>query len=201
MTALRSDLNVIADLIESGSRVLDIGCGQGELLAYLLEEKQADGRGIELNAHNVSHCVSHGLSVIQGDADTDLSHYPDQAYDYAVLSKALQVMQHPKEVLEHLVRIASHAVVSIPNFAYWKNRLYLGLRGRMPVTHTLSYEWYETPNIHFCTIRDFIVLCEELGFTIEQRISVTADGQAASFGGKGPLVNLLSEQAVFLIRK
>lgn len=201
MTALlRPDQKAIAELVKPGARVLDIGCGTGELLAYLSREKQVDGRGIEISQEAVSRAIASGLPVIQGDADADLMHYPDKAFDYAILSKALQAMHKPKDVLEHMVRIAGHVIVSIPNFGYWRNRLQLLVRGRMPVTKTLSYEWYDTPNIHFCTIRDFIILCEELGFVIEHRISVTNDGHIAPFHHHSAWVNWSSEQAVFMIR-
>jgi methionine biosynthesis protein MetW len=139
--------------------------------------------------------------VIQGDADTDLQYYPDQAYDFAVLSQTLQTLRNPKEVLEQLVRIARHAVVSVPNFGHWKNRLYLACKGRMPVTKALSYQWYDTPNIHFCTISDFVNLCDELGFTIEKRLYVTHQGASGYFRNKGRFANLFGEQGVFMIRR
>ena len=158
--SLRPDLRVIADMVSPESTLIDVGCGEGDLLAWLQQEKKVSGRGLELGQNGVNRCIARGLSVIQGDADTDLQYYPDQAYDYAILSQTLQTLRNPREVLDHLVRIARHAIVSVPNFGHWKNRLYLTTRGRMPVTKALSYEWYDTPNIHFCTITDFVVLCE-----------------------------------------
>jgi methionine biosynthesis protein MetW len=201
MTALRSDLQAIANLIDPSSTLLDVGCGEGDLLAWLQSEKQVAGRGIELSQTGVNRCLARGLSVIQGDADADLEFYPDQAYDYAVLSQTLQTLRQPKEVLEHLVRIARHAVVSVPNFGHWRNRLYLLTKGCMPVTNTLSYEWYDTPNIHFCTITDFIVLCERLGLTIEQRLYVTNEGVSGGFKDKDVFANLFGEQGIFMIRR
>ncbi len=201
MTTLRSDLKAIADLIAPSSTLLDVGCGEGDLLDWLQKEKQVAGRGIELSQHGVNRCLARGLSVIQGDADADLSYYPDQAYDYAVLSQTLQTLRQPKEVLGHMVRIARHAVVSVPNFGHWKNRLYLAMHGRMPVTKTLSHEWYDTPNIHFCTITDFIVLCEDLGLTIEQRLYVTNQGISGGFRDKAIFANLFGEQGIFMIRR
>lgn len=198
---LRPDLQVIADLIAPGSTLLDIGCGEGDLLGWVQAEKQVAGRGIELTQANVNRCIARGLAVIQGDADADLAFYPDQAYDYAVLSQTLQTLRDPKGVLEHLVRIARHAVVSVPNFGHWKNRLHLLLQGRMPVTRTLAYQWYDTPNIHFCTITDFVKLCEELHLTIEQRLYVTHAGTPARFTGAGTLANILGEQGVFVLRR
>ena len=160
---IRVDLLVIADLIEAGARVLDIGCGDGALLHYLAHNKDVDGRGIEISQAGVNACVRHGLSVLQGDADTDLRDYPDQAFDYVVLSQTLQATRNPREVLFELVRIGRHAIVSFPNFGYWRIRWQLFARGRMPETEALAQAWYETPNIHLCTIRDFVILCRELG--------------------------------------
>ncbi|MGO8955539.1 MAG: methionine biosynthesis protein MetW, partial [Rhodomicrobium sp.] len=147
----RIDLLVIAGMVEPGARVLDVGCGRGELLRLLEEQKQVDGRGIELKQSRVNFCVGRGLSVIQGDADRDLADYPDQAFDYAILSRTLQATYRPKEVLEELLRIARRVIVSFPNFGFWRIRLQILLSGRMPVTWNLPETWYETPNIHFCT--------------------------------------------------
>jgi methionine biosynthesis protein MetW len=201
MVKLRPDLQAIADMVAPKSRLIDVGCGEGDLLAWLGEEKKVAGRGIELSQGGVNRCIARGLSVIQGDADLDLQYYPDRAYDYAILSQTLQTLAQPKEVLEQLVRIASHAIVSVPNFGHWKNRLYLACLGRMPVTKTLRYEWHNTPNIHFCTITDFIHLCEELGLTIEKRLYVTHQGTSGYFRNKGILANLLGEQGIFMVRK
>lgn len=202
MTAeLRSDLQAIADLVTPGSSLLDVGCGEGELLAWLRDNKQVAGRGIELSQHGVHRAIAKGLSVIQGNADTDLCHYPDGAYDYVILSQTLQTLQQPKEVLAQLVRIARHAIVSVPNFGHWKNRCFLLFRGRMPVTKSLSYEWYDTPNIHFCTITDFVVLCEQLGLTVERRLYVSEQGLPNYFHNKGPFANVFGEQGIFMIRK
>lgn len=198
---LRPDLRVIADMVPEESSLIDVGCGDGELLAWLQREKQAKGRGIELGQQGVNKCIGRGLSVIQGDADTDLEHYPDQAYDYAILSQTLQTLRDPRAVLEHLVRIARHAIVSVPNFGHWRNRLYLLTHGRMPVTSALSYQWYDTPNIHFCTISDFVVLCEELGLTIEKRLYVDEHGASNAFTHRGLFANLFGQQGIFMIRR
>jgi methionine biosynthesis protein MetW len=197
---LRPDLQAIADLVPAGSTVLDIGCGEGELLAWLASQKSAEGRGLELSQAGVNASIARGLSVVQGDADTDLSHYPDGAYDYVILSQTLQTMRYPKEVLENLVRIGKHAIVSVPNFGYWKNRLYLLFNGRMPVTKTLSYEWYDTPNIHFCTLSDFVALCEFMHITVEKRVYVDDTGTRSSFQGRGGLLaNVFGEQGIFML--
>lgn len=201
MTDLRPDLRVVADLIPFGASMIDVGCGEGDLLQWLSAHKQVKGRGIELSQTGVKTCIARGLSAIQGDADTDLHYYPDNACDYAVLSQTLQTLRHPKDVLEQLVRIGRHAVVSVPNFGHWRNRLYLAFNGRMPVTSALSYTWYETPNIHFCTITDFVELCETLGLTIEKRLYVSHHGLTTRFHGKGWMANVFGEQGVFVLRR
>ena len=197
---IRADLLLIADMIEPGARVLDIGCGDGALLEHLVFVKQVTGRGIELSQEGVNACVSQGLSVIQGDADTDLTDYPAGAFDYAILSQTLQATHDPRHVLEQLVRIGRRAIVSFPNFGHWQSRLYLVFRGRMPVTDALPASWYETPNIHFCTIRDFSVLCGEVGVTVERALSLDARGRAAPQQSLR-LANLLGQSALFLLRK
>jgi methionine biosynthesis protein MetW len=199
MTKLRADLQAIADLVPAGSKVLDIGCGDGELLAWLAAEKGADGRGLELSQAGVNASIARGLAVVQGDADTDLHHYPAKAYDYVILSQTLQTMRTPKQVLENLVRIGRHVIVSVPNFGYWKNRLYLLFLGRMPVTTTLTYQWYDTPNIHFCTLSDFVELCETMHITIEKRVYVDDRGMPSYFQGRGALANLFGEEGIFML--
>ena len=199
MNSLRPDLRAIADMIEPASSLLDVGCGEGDLLLYLQREKQVSGRGIELSQSGVNRCISRGLSVIQGDADVDLAYYPDNAYDYVVLSHTLQTLKQPKEVLKHLVRIGRHAVVSVPNFGHWRNRLYLMWNGMMPVTKNLSYEWYDTPNIHFCTIMDFMRLCEKMGLKIESRLYVTESGSSSGFSNQLRFANLFGQNGIFMV--
>jgi methionine biosynthesis protein MetW len=197
---LRGDLRLLADMIAAGSRVLDIGCGDGELLAFLVQEKGIDGRGMELSQSGVNACVRHGLSVIQGDADHDLQDYPSDAFDYVVLSQTLQATRQPRRVVEHLVRIGRRAIVSFPNFGHWRIRLNLLLHGRMPRTAVLAHAWYETPNIHLCTILDFIALCDELGVGIERSVTLDRDGQPYRLNPQSTIANLMAEQAVFLLR-
>ena len=165
----RVDLLVVAQMIEPGAKVLDVGCGDGELLRLLAETRGVDGRGIELSREGVNESVAKGLAVVQGDADTDLADYPDDAFDYVILSQTLQATRHPRRVLEHMLRIGRHAVVSFPNFGHWGIRLQLLFGGHMPQTDNLPYSWYDTPNIHFCTIKDFRQLCEQSGAKMERR--------------------------------
>ena len=198
---LRPDLKAIADMIDPSTSLLDVGCGEGDLLAWLQDNKQISGRGMEFAPTKVNRCIARGLSVIQGDAGEDLQYYPDAAYDYAVLSLTLQALQNPREVLEQMVRIARSVIISVPNFGHWRNRVYLACKGRMPVTSTLAHEWYDTPNIHFCTIADFVVLCESLGLRIEKRLYVSDVGIPSYFYNKGPFANLFGQQGIFMITK
>ena len=197
---LRQDLRLIAEMIEPGSRVLDIGCGDGALLAYLARHKGVDGRGIELSQSGVNACVGHGLPVIQGDADRDLEAYPTGAFDVVVLSQTLQATRQPLRVVESLVRIGHRAIVSFPNFGFWRIRLRLLITGRMPVSHCLAHPWYETPNIHLCTIRDFVGLCDEIGVQVERSVTLDRHGQPYSLDPRGNLANLLAEQGIFVLR-
>src|SRR6201985_3467844 len=167
---VRLDHLLVAEMIEPDSRVLDVGCGDGELLK-LLESRGVDGRGIELSREGVNRCVAKGLAVIQGDADTDLADYPDDAFDYVILSQTLQATRHPRVVLEHMLRIGRHAIVSFPNFGHWQVRAQLLFAGHMPQTDILPYSWYDTPNIHHCTIKDFRQLCTEIGVQMEKSVA------------------------------
>ena len=198
---LRLDLRLIADMIKPGSRVLDVGCGDGALLAYLTAQKNVDGRGIEISQNGVNACVSHGLSVIQGDADTDLTNYPNNAFDYVVLGQTLQATRQPRVVLEDLVRIGRYAVVSFINFGYWRTRLSLLLRGRVPVKTGSVYGWYDSPDIHLCTILDFVSLCRSLGLTVEKGLSVGRNNGVQLVQSAWHLANLRGDQAIFLLRR
>ena len=199
--SIRVDLQLIADMIEPNSRVLDVGCGEGTLLGYLVHFRHVDGRGIELSTEGVKESISAGLAVIQGDADTDLKDYPDDAFDYVVLSQTLQAMSQPKVVLENLLRISKRAIVSFPNFAHWRARLSLGVFGKMPVSKILPHEWYDTPNIHLCTIRDFVALCHQLDIVIESQKILDSKGHVRDISVGLFSANFFGEQAVFLLRK
>ena len=196
MTMLRPDLAVIAQHVAPGSRVLDVGCGDGALMMALRDERQCDARGLEIDPANVATCVAAGLSVIQGDADTDLAFYPDGAVDYAILSQTLQTTMRPREVLGELLRIGRKAFVSFPNFAHWRVRLSLLMGGRMPVTRQLPIAWYETPNIHFSSIDDFRALVREMDVTVEDAWFLSGDARRSAAAA-----NLRAEHAVFLLSR
>jgi methionine biosynthesis protein MetW len=194
--SLRPDLAIIASHVARGSRVLDVGCGDGELMAALRDNQGCDARGLELDAADVATAVARGLSVVQGDADTDLADYPDNSVDYAILSQTLQTTRRPDRVLEHLLRIGQRAFVSFPNFAHWRVRVSLLWGGRMPVTRLLPLKWYETPNIHHVTVDDFRALVRERGIAVEGCWFLSGDKQTTSAAA-----NLLAEHAVFLLRR
>jgi methionine biosynthesis protein MetW len=197
----RVDHLLIAEMVRAGARVLDVGCGDGSLLHLLAARRQVDGRGIEVAPDRVNACVAGGLSVIQGDADRDLSDYPDAAFDYAILSLTIQATRQPRKVLENLLRIGRYAIVSFPNFGHWKVRQQLLMHGRMPVTENLPDAWYDSPNGHLCTITDFASLCRQIDARVERKVAFNASGR--QLGTWLPLTthNLLGEQAVFLLTK
>jgi methionine biosynthesis protein MetW len=197
----RVDLLLVADMVTPGARVLDVGCGDGELLRLLSESRGVDGRGIELSREGVNECVAKGLAVIQGDADTDLADYPNDAFDYVILSQTLQATRRPRVVLEHMLRIGRHAVVSFPNFGHWRIRLQVGFGGHMPTTDNLPYAWWDSPNIHFCTIKDFVDLCTVAGAKMERSVALNAYGRPLRFIAPWWFWNLFGEQGVFLLSR
>ena len=196
MAALRPDLAIIAGHIAAGAKILDVGCGDGELMAALRDTRGCDARGLELDAANVATAVGRGLSVVQGDAETDLAYYPSDSFDYAILSQTLQTTMRPDLVVQELLRIGQRAFVSFPNFAHWRVRLSLLWGGRMPVTRLLPVAWYETLNIHHVTVDDFRALMRDSGITVEQAWFLRGDRQTSAAAA-----NFRAEHAVFLLRR
>lgn len=201
MTTTREDFREILRLVRPGARVLDVGCGEGELLELLTREKQVDAQGLEISQAGVSAGLAKGLAVVQGDGDRDLDDFPTGAFDYAVLSKTLQQMRDPAHVLSQLLRIADQAVVSVPNFGHWRVRWVLLTTGRMPETRALPEPWWSTPNIHLCTLRDFIELCRELDLRIDACSALSGGKPARPIDPEHPLENWRSETALFLLSR
>lgn len=200
-TTLRPDLAAIAEMIPPGAKVLDIGCGDGTLLEYLAHAKGVDGRGLELSQQNVNQCVARGLSVVQGDADTDLGEYPWGVFDIVILSQTIQATRHPRLVLNQLLRMGRHVIVSFPNFGHWRVRLLLLFFGRMPATRTLGHSWYDTPNIHLCTIADFLSLVRQVGGRIERAVALVGNERTRKIPGNTWGANLFAEAAIFKLTK
>ena len=201
MSVLRPDLAAIAAMIRPGTRVLDVGCGDGALLEHLVRTKNVDGRGIELSQANVNACVARGLSVMQGDADTDLTEYPSGAFDAVILSNTIQATEKPRVVLDHLLRIGRRTAVSLPNFGYWKVRASLMMSGRMPRTKNLDYSWFDTPNIHLCTLADFLDLTRVCGAAVVEAHALNEKGETRRMQPDAWGPNLLAPGAIFLMRK
>ena len=201
MSAQREDFREILRLVRPGARALDIGCGEGDLLALLAREKQVDGRGLEISQAGVAAALARGLAVVQGDADRDLADYPDDAFDYAILSQTLQTVRDPKAVLEELMRIARHAIVSFPNFGHWRVRWSLLVGGRMPATRALPSAWWENPNIHLCTLLDFTDLIDQLDLRIDAASALIRGKPARPMKPGLALENLRAEAAIFLLSR
>jgi methionine biosynthesis protein MetW len=199
--AVREDFREIARLVRPGSRVLDVGCGEGTLLEMLAREKQVDGRGLEISPQGVSACLARGLAVVQGDADRDLDDFLAASFDYVILSQTLQAVLRPRHVLDELLRIGERAIVSLPNFGHWRVRLDLMIHGRMPVTDALPEPWWATPNIHLCTVRDFTRLTDELDLDIEACAALAAAKPARPINPSSPLETWRAEAALFLLSR
>jgi|TARA_Y100000766_G_C18778936_1_gene542271 methionine biosynthesis protein MetW len=196
---MKKEFKVIADLLPNNTRVLDVGCGDGALMDFLVKEKNIEVRGLELNQDNVQECIYKGLPVIQGNAETELYQFPKQSFDYVVLSQTLQAFYQPDKVLRELLRIGKSVVVSIPNFGYWKVRTSLLLFGKMPVTKTLPNTWFNTPNLHMCTIKDLFNYCESQNIAIKKVIGVNEDKISLIKKSNLEMKNLFSKLGVFLI--
>ena len=198
-SSIRKDWSLIETLIEEDRRILDIGCGDAKLMRQLENNIKASTHGIEINRDLALQAISNGFNVIHGNAENDLSQYSNNSFDYVILSQTLQAMIKPKEILSELLRIGSKAIVSFPNFGHWKIRLQLLVSGRMPVTDTLPYTWYETPNIHFFTIKDFLSLCSEMNIVVEKSIGLTSKGRQFNISDSRMGVNLFTHEAIFLL--
>jgi methionine biosynthesis protein MetW len=196
---MKKEFKVIADLLPNNTRVLDVGCGDGALMDFLVKEKNIEVRGLELNQDNVQECIYKGLPVIQGNAETELYQFPKQSFDYVVLSQTLQAFYQPDKVLRELLRIGKSVVVSIPNFGYWKVRTSLLFFGKMPVTKTLPNTWFNTPNLHMCTIKDLFNYCESQNIAIKKVIGVNEDKISLIKKSNLEMKNLFSKLGVFLI--
>ena len=196
---MKNEFKIIANLLPHQSRVLDVGCGDGTLIKALINEKNIDARGIELGENNVKECISKGLSVIQGNAETELSQFPDKAFDFVILSQTLQAFYQPENVLEQLLRIGHRVIISIPNFGYWQIRAKLLFSGKMPVTNSLPYSWYDTPNLHMCSIKDFYQFCEKKKIKIDRIIGINGEKTSSIYRINLEMKNLLSEVGIFLV--
>tara|TARA_B100001121_G_scaffold266506_1_gene249185 strand:+ start:437 stop:1033 length:597 start_codon:yes stop_codon:yes gene_type:complete len=198
---MKPEFKIISDLINDGSNVLDVGCGDGVLMEFLIKEKNVDVRGIEISKSKVQNSISKGLTIIEGDAERDLKQFPDRSFDYVVLSQTLQAFLDPEKVINELLRIGKQAIVTIPNFGYWKIRLHLLLKGTMPVTRTLPDEWYNTPNIHLCTIKDFVFFSKKKKFKLSKSLALRRNRPTLIKDTNLDIKNLSSNLGIFLIER
>ena len=198
---MKKEFKIISELIENNTRVLDVGCGDGTLMKYLKDKKYVDTRGLEISKKNVQVCTSKGLSVIEGNAEKDLHQFPNLSFDYVILSQTLQAFYNPEKVIDDLLRVANKAIVTIPNFGHWKVRIHLLLKGTMPITKTLPNEWYSTPNLHMCTIKDFFNFCSKKKIELYKSIALNGEKTSTINSGNINIKNLSSELGIFLIKK
>ena len=198
---MKKEFKIIADLIEKDSRILDVGCGDGELMSYILKNISQDIRGIEISKGNVQKCISKGLTVIEGDAEKDLFQFPDSSYDFVVLSQTLQAFLNPEKVLDELLRVGRKAIVTIPNFGHWRVRLNLLFKGTMPITKTLPHKWHNTPNLHMCTIKDFSNFCEDKKINFIKSLALNKEKVLNISKSNLETRNFFSDLGIFLIQK
>ena len=198
---MKNEFRVIADLIEKNTRVLDVGCGDGVLMEFLRDNKNIDIRGLEISKNNAQKCIEKGLTVIEGNAEFDLKQFPDKSFDYVVLSQTLQAFLNPELVINELLRVGKKAIVTIPNFGYWKVRLHLLLKGTMPVTETLPDQWYDTPNLHMCTIKDFVYFVKSRDIKIFKSLALNEKNTSLINNNNLGIKNLFSDLGIFLIEK
>ena len=198
---MKEEFKVISELIDEKSRVLDVGCGDGILMEYLLKKKGVDVRGLEISKEKVKKCLSNGLAVVEGDAEYDLKQFPDLSFDYVILSQTLQAFMSPENVIKDLLRVGKKVIVTIPNFGHWKVRVDLLFKGEMPITKNLPYEWYNTPNLHMCTIQDFYNFCNNKGINIFKTISLNGQKTSKITSSNLKFKNLISELGIFLLEK
>jgi len=198
---MKQEFKIIAELIETNTRVLDVGCGDGTLMEFLKNNKKIDIRGIEISKNNVQQCIRKGLTVIEGDAEKDLSQFPDSSFDFVILSQTLQAFLNPEKVISELLRVGKKAIVTIPNFGYWKVRLHLLIKGTMPVTRTLPDEWYNTPNLHMCTIQDFFDFCKKREINLYNSIALQNLKSSKITNTNLALKNLTAVLGIFLIER
>ena len=196
---MKKEFEAISKIIESNKRVLDVGCGDGALMEYLKEKQKNDVRGLEPQKNLVQKCIAKGLPVIEGDAEKELAQFPKKSFDYVVLSQTLQAFFNPEEVLEQLLRIGKQTIVTIPNFGYWKVRLHLLFKGTMPITKNLPNEWYNTPNLHMCTIKDFVNFCNKKNIKIDKSMCVTDEKISKITKKNMSYKNIFSQLGIFLI--
>ena len=198
---MKYEFQIITQLINKQSRVLDVGCGDGDLMQYLKENKNVDIRGLEISKNNVRKCISKGLTTIEGDAEKDLIQFPNKSFDYVILSQTLQAFLNPQLVINELLRVGKQAIVTIPNFGYWKIRLHLLLKGTMPVTKTLPNEWYDTPNLHMCTIKDFVEFCKKNEFKLNKSLALNKNKFSNIKVSNLNIKNLTSDLGIFVLEK
>ena len=198
---MKNEFIVIADLIEKNTRVLDVGCADGILMEFLKDNKNIDIRGLEISKNKVQKCIEKGLTVVEGNAEFDLKQFPDKSFDYVILSQTLQAFLNPELVINELLRVGKKAIVTIPNFGYWKVRLHLLLKGTMPVTETLPDQWYDTPNLHMCTIKDFVYFVKSRNIKIFKSLALNETNTSIINNNNLGIKNLFSDLGIFLIEK